>query len=127
MRIAVMADRPTLDATVAEIFEESPAMFVIETDDNSVVELIEGPDVEKYITAMLMNECEAVVCTPQIGEDAFEPIAGAGITRYDGNGLPVLEAARRALFNELGLVTDFEGGTGCHSGEGVCSEGHCGE
>ena len=122
MRIAVAVDSLAPDAMVADVYEESTALFVVETDDNTIVEVVEGPDMEEYLMTMLMKDCEAVVCTPCIGEDAFEPIARAGLTRYNGSGLPALEAVQRALKNELDLICDFEGGTGCESGTGSCSE-----
>jgi predicted Fe-Mo cluster-binding NifX family protein len=125
MRIAVMADRPAPEAAVPAIYEESPAMLIIETDDESVVCVMEKPgDLREYVTAMEQYDCEAVVCSFHIGQEAFEPLVAACITRYDGVGLPVMEAARRALDNRLELVREYEGGPGCTSGgECECGEG----
>jgi predicted Fe-Mo cluster-binding NifX family protein len=124
MRIAVMADRAAPDALVSAVYEESSAMLIVETDDGSVVWIMERPeDLSEYVTAMERFECEAVVCTHHIGQDAFEPLAVACITRYDGAGLPVMEAARRALNSRLELVREYEGGPGCTSGDSC----QCGE
>ncbi len=126
MRIAVMADRPSLDATVPGEFESSPAMVVIESDDESLVCAVEGPDVTKYVQTMVAFDCEAVVCSPKIGQEAFEPIVRACITRYNGQGLSVLKALRGALYNRLDIIREYEGGPGCDSGEHSCEEGGCG-
>jgi predicted Fe-Mo cluster-binding NifX family protein len=124
MRIAVMADCLAPDALVAAVYEESSAMLIVETDDESVVFSMEKPEnLREYAAAMEEYDCEAVVCTPHIGQDAFEPLVAACITRYDGSGLAVMEAARRALGNRLELVREYEGGPGCTSG-GSCE---CGE
>ena len=127
MRIAVMADRPALDALVPEVYEDSPAMLVVETDDNSIVEAVENPaDLLEYAAVMVNCDCEAVVCTPHIGQEAFEPLVAACITRYDGRGLAVLEAAHRAEQSRLEIVREYEGGPGCTSG-GACECGVEGE
>jgi predicted Fe-Mo cluster-binding NifX family protein len=124
MRIAVMANRPELEATVPEVYEESPAMLIIETDDESVVCVMQKPDdLGEYAVAMEQYDCEAVVCSSHIGQEAFEPLVAACITRYDGAGLSVMEAAQRALDSRLELVREYEGGPGCTSG-GDCE---CGE
>jgi predicted Fe-Mo cluster-binding NifX family protein len=122
MRIAVMADSTGQDARVPDEYESSPAMLVVETDDGSVVAAVEGPDTEKYLSIMVEQDCEAVVLGPHIGQKAFEPIAGACITRFQGDGLPVMEAARRALYNDLEIIADFEGGPGCDSGTHSCAD-----
>jgi predicted Fe-Mo cluster-binding NifX family protein len=116
MRIAVMADRPGLEAAVPEVYEESPAMLIIETDDESLVFVMEKPDdIGAYAAVMAWYDCEAVVCSRHIGQEAFEPLAAACVTRYDGAGLPVMEAARRALGSRLELVCDYEERPDAHS------------
>jgi predicted Fe-Mo cluster-binding NifX family protein len=126
MRIAVMADRLGTDALVPAVYEESSAMLIVETDDESVVFAMEKPaGLSEYAAAMTRYDCEAVVCTPRIGQEAFEPLAAACITRYDGVGLSVMEAARRALSSRLELVREYEGGPGCASGgDCECGQDH---
>ncbi len=97
---------------------------MIETDDMSLVAAVTGPDMEEYMKAMQDYDCEAVVTSPQIGQEAFEPIAAACITRFNGKGLPVLKAASGALYNRLELISEFDGGPGCESGSHEC--GTCG-
>ncbi len=126
MRIAVLADSPDLKALVPDEYETSPALLVVETDDWSVVATVEGPDNRAYIAKMRETDCEAVVCGPHIGQEAFDPIANACITRYQGEGLTVLDAAKKALYNRLPIIREYEGGPGCDSGTHSCEEGGCG-
>jgi predicted Fe-Mo cluster-binding NifX family protein len=126
MRIAVMADRPSLDATVPEEFESSPAMVVIESDDESLFCAVEGPDTEKYVQTMVACDCEAVVCSPKLGPAAVEPIVSACSPRYTGQGRPGLQALRGAVYNKRDIIPEYDGGPGCNSGEHSCEEGGCG-
>ena len=48
--------------------------------------------------------------------------ANAGVTRYDGAGWNVLDAALAAERSALPLIPEYEGGPGCGSGTGECHE-----
>lgn len=124
MIIAVMSSQPTLNGTVPDTFEASPALVLIETDSDGLLwgGIINGT--EDAVARILQSECEAVVCGRHIGEQAFTPIADACITRYDGTGMNVLQAAKRADVGTLALIPDFEGGHGCGSGTGECHHDH---
>lgn len=124
MIIAVMASEPTLEGTVPDTFETAPALVLIETETENLLwgGLINNP--EEAVERILKSECEAIVCGIHIGEQAFTPIADACVTRYDGTGLNVLQAAKRADIGTLALIPDFEGGHGCGSGTGECHHEH---
>ena len=126
MKIAVLADRASLDAIVPDTFETSPALLVVESDTNEICDSVAGPDVPAYIKKILEYDCEAVVCGPHITKESFNPIANASITRYDGAGYVVSEAVRLSVYNRIPIIPDFEGGTGCDSGTHSCEEGGCG-
>ncbi len=125
MKIAVMGERPDVNAFVPACYEESDAMIIFETDTWQVDEIISGRDTQRYYDALIRHDCEALVCGRSITKESFEPIAAAAITRYCGEGYPASLAARKALENELTYIVDFEGGTGCHSSEKTC-DGGCG-
>lgn len=112
MKIAVTSNHDTLDSVVPQSYENSEKLLIIETDDMSIVAA--GCEYETYMDLILKYDCEVVVCGPHIGQAAFEPIANAGITRFNGAGLSVAEAAKRALLNNLPYIRDYEGGDGCH-------------
>ena len=122
MLIAVMSDRADLAGTVPDRFETSPNLLFIETEGDKLVRAESGRSAEAYAELIAESFCEAVVCASHIGKDCFEPIADAGVTRYDGAGLGVLAAAHGAEDGTLPLIPDFEGGTGCGSGTGECHE-----
>lgn len=125
MKIAVMAERPDVNAFVPVCYEESDTMIIFDTETWQPDEIITGRDTARYYDALIRNDCEALVCGHSITKESFEPIAAASITRYCGEGYPALLAVRKAVENSLGLIVDFEGGTGCHASERTCGGG-CG-
>ena len=81
-----------------------------------------GGTAADYAKQIAGSFCEAVVCSGHIGKDCFDPIANAGVTRYDGAGRNVLDAALAAEAGTLPLIPEYEGGPGCGSGTGECHE-----
>ena len=122
MLIAVMSDRPALDGQVPDRFESSPVLLFIETDGGRLVRCESGGAAADYAKQIAGSFCEAVVCSGHIGKDCFDPIANAGVTRYDGAGWNVLDAALAAERSALPLIPEYEGGPGCGSGTGECHE-----
>ena len=125
MKIAVMSTLPTPGGIVPDTFESSPAMLIVETDDCSVGTVVVSSKPRDYVDKIVETWCEAVVCGVHITQECFDPIADAGVTRYDGTGLNVIEAAMKADRGTLTIIPDFEGGSGCSGGTGECGEGHC--
>ena len=123
MKIAVMSTLPNLDGVVTDTFETSPALLIIETDDGSICSVTQSSDPMEYSKKIVDSWCEAVVCGVHIGKECFEPIADACITRYDGAGLNVLVAARKADRGVIPIIPEYEGGPGCSGGS--CDEGDC--
>ncbi len=124
MLIAVMSDAPALTGVVPERFESSPALLLIETEGGRLVRADAGLTPAEYAERIVGSGCEAVVCGRHIGQACFDPIADAGVTRYEGSGLNVLEAAVAAERGALPLIPEYEGGPGCGSGAGSCDCGH---
>ncbi len=126
MKLAIMSDRPTPFGVVPDTFETSPCLLIWDTEKSGgVAAAYEGGGSEAYIAAMKEHDCEAVVCGPHIGKAAFDDIAGACITRYEGAGKKVCDAVRGAFYGSLELIREYEGGPGCRSGRGDCGDGHC--
>ena len=122
MLIAVMSDRPDLNGAVPDRFETSPALLFVETDGDALRRAEQGRPAAEYAKLIAESFCEAVVCGAHIGRECFEPIADACVTRYNGAGLAVAAAALAADRGRLPLIPDYEGGTGCGSGTGVCGD-----
>ena len=120
-----MSTLPPLEGIVPDTFETAPAMLIVETDDGSICCVMENCTPAQYVKKIVDTWCEAVVCGVHIGKEAFDPIADASITRYDGTGLNVIEAAVKADRGLLPIIPDYEGGPGCSGGGGECGDGHC--
>jgi len=113
MKIGIVTDKNTEDAVVAESLEKGGYLIVVETDTMAALAMIpnEG-DGDNFPQALIDNNCEAVV-TGTIQQKAFDAIAEAQITRYNGYGLDIGTAAESAHFDILPLTIAFEGGKSC--------------
>ena len=125
MKIAVMASAVSREAVVPDSFEQSPAVLIVETDTWEIEDSLAAAPAE-HVAMIIDHRCEAVVCSSHIGQECFDPIANESITRYDGAGLNVMEAAVLAEKNRLPIIPEYEGGPGCDPGHGTCEEGGCG-
>lgn len=126
MKLAIMSDRSSLDGRVPDSFEGAPVMLIWETDTNSIVQALENFTPEEFAHRAVDTGCEAVVCSSHIQREAFNIIAGACVTRYDGEGLDIVRAAMGAYDGTLRIIPEYEGGPGCSSGTGSCEDGGCG-
>lgn len=124
MLIAVMSDGPLPDGIVPDTFENSPCLILWETDTDTPAEIVCGKTPEAYAAYIAQSGAEAVVCGPHIGKECFNPIADACVSRYDSTGMPIPQAAKAALHNAIPMITEYEGGPGCGSGRGECTD-HC--
>jgi hypothetical protein len=82
---------------------------------------------ENVADAILANDCEMLLCGEIHNAEFFDKIAGHGVTRCLAAGFSVREAIEKGLRNELPLLRDYVGGTGCHSQEhsdGCCHHHH---
>ena len=125
MKIAVMASSVSREATVPDSFEQSPAVLIVETDTWEIEDSLSADPMD-HVQKIIDSRCEAVVCSGHIGNDCFNPIADASITRYEGAGLNVMEASVLADRNRLSIIPEYEGGPGCSAGTGTCEEDGCG-
>ena len=124
MLIAVMSDRAELTGRVPDCFETSPSLLLVETDGDRLIRAFSGASAAEYARKIVESGCEAIVCGCHIGQECFDPIADACVTRYDGGGREVLAAAHGAENGTLPLIPEYEGGPGCSSGGGSCDCGH---
>jgi predicted Fe-Mo cluster-binding NifX family protein len=103
MKIAVATNGETLENLVPEIFEESPCLLIVETDDMSysVYQNQEDPKSLGLNLAQFIIEqdCEALI-SGSIESPAFEVLSGAQITRYFGAAYSAIDA--------LDLMEDYQ-------------------
>ena len=113
MKIDIVTDKNTEDAVVAESLEKGGHLIVVETETMEAQAMIPNAgDGKNFPQALIDYGCEAVV-TGRIQQKAFDIIAEAQITRYNGYGLDIGTAAESAHFDILPLIVTFEGGKSC--------------
>jgi len=114
MNIGVITDKNTEDAMVPETYEEGKYIIVVDSEKMAVVEMAaKSENAQDIVDMLIKHNCEAIVSGPISDTAAFEAIAGKDITRYRGDGLDIGSAVECAHYNELPLLTDYVGGTGC--------------
>ncbi len=87
MKIAVTTTGETLESQVAQAFEQSAYLLIVETDDLSyeVFKNPEGPGGAGLALTgeIIRRDCEAVI-TGSIEKEAFTELVIAQVTRYAG-------------------------------------------
>ena len=120
MMIAAALAGASPGAPIAASYEGAQCVLIADT---------EALDQARYATedipeALRQADVEVLFCGDIYGREAFERIAGYGITRYHAAGMTVREAVRAMDQYRLPLIRDYVGGTGCSSHEGgPCSCG----
>ncbi len=130
MKIALALDGNTLDSVISEDFAASQYLLIVETDNNTIVETVDGSNIEgktmAFAKAAADAECEVLISGP-IEKEPFIVIADeACITRYNGVGIKGHDAIVDMENYALPLIRDHIGGEGCedhHSDEHGC-DGH---
>lgn len=127
MKIAVMlAQKPV----VARDFSSAARLEIYDVSEEGGAHTLlctvprTGLSDEALALRIVEEDCEAVLCGP-IEEAPFVILADQGcVTRYAASGLAPEEALRKMERYELDMITDYIGGTGCHSGEGCHEHPH---
>ena len=123
MKVAVSASNPDFQALIQARFEDSQGVLIVETDTMEITAYVK----ENAVDAILSNDCEMLLCGEIHDAAFFDKIAEYGVTRCLAAGLSVREAIEKGLRNELPLLRDYVGGTGCHSeghSDGCCHHHH---
>lgn len=123
MNIGVTADSTALDSMVSDKFETCKYLLIASIDDDSPFGTIKVIDVTVLensgdqsgigLAKELMNyDCEALI-TGELGPAAFDMIADACITRYNGTGHSAMEALEFMEKRMLKLIRNLEGTDEC--------------
>ncbi len=120
MFIAVAADDQSLESLVSEEFILCKYLLIVDVDKMEYIAVKNEDDPLGEVLARKITEynCEAVI-TGKLTPQAFEIIAGDGVTRYDGRGHSVKEALDLMEQYALKLIKNPEGMDDCggdHSG-----------
>ncbi len=124
MLIAVASDGRDLDSPVSGTLETCRSLLIVNMETGEIQSHENSGDPSGLLLAGIIVEkdCEAVI-SGGLGPAAFDLIADACVTRYDGSGLSAREALLLMDQNRLGFLNpDTEI---CHSHhESAC--GGCG-
>ncbi len=116
MNIALAAEGKYIDSIVSNDFEKCSSLIIIDNEDMSIKSVINnGPnsmDGVYLAREIIKSGCEAVI-TGKIQPAAFNILADAYITRYDGAGSTVEAALKLMEKNLLKLIKNAEGEQGC--------------
>lgn len=104
MKIAVIAEKNQINSKISETFEAGNFLLVYETDDDSYTSF-PNPESSRstgldIAEKAIQEDCEAVI-SGSIESIAFEKLALAQITRYDGSGLDIKRAIQLMDENRL--------------------------
>lgn len=115
MKIASATNGNTLEDLVAEEFDNSKFLLIVETENMSfeVFSNAEGRGGSGLTMAkkVIDSNCEAII-SGSIGRPAFEEVALAQVTRYYGAGISTKEALYLMEDNKLQMVREYKGGEG---------------
>ena len=105
MLSAAAAQGRELSARIADNYDESSHLLVVETDSMEIIEAFEKTDVlgQSYLAPLEKHWCEAIVCG-RIPREIFASIADLGISRYNGAGLSAEEGIKGAEDNSLPMM-----------------------
>lgn len=127
VNIAIITNEATMNSTIPLRFEDGSYMLIINAETDELLQVIKATDSDKpdeyFAQETSKWDCEAVICG-SIEETAFNIIAGACITRYFGGDMQAEEALAYMMNDQLGMITDFVGGSGCVS-HGVAHSSEC--
>ncbi len=126
MKIAVAAEAREAKALIPAKLADANYLFIVETDDFAVKTVFPAPEKppDVYFARMAVEkDCEAIICG-DIEEEAFEILAGVGVSRYLGAGENASRAVKLMQARALPLIREYFGGPGPEAHQhGVCG-GH---
>lgn len=119
MLISIAVSEATPQAPVAEHLEEAKYLFIVETEENQVLKLLEcdeGPADLLCAKSTVDQGCEAIICG-DMGLEAYNLLADHMITRYYGWGATASQAVRLMADNKLQLIRESRDGGHCGAEE----------
>ena len=130
MKIAISTNGNTLESQVAEEFEKSTYLIIVDVDDFSIEVFENDPQRSgsglEMVRIIKEFDCEALI-TGSIERVAFEPLVEEQITRYLGVGFTAKEALTMMEKYRLEIIRDYKGSLGIlhkhpHGGSCDCNE-----
>lgn len=104
MKIGIVTEGDQMNHVIPEAFETGKYLLIYETDDNTFYPFLnpEAPHSAglAMVEKVIQEDCEALI-SGSIDKPAFERLASAQITRYDGSGLDAARAIHLMDENKL--------------------------
>ena len=126
MKIAVATTGNQADCFIPSKFSTPKCPFIVNLNGLAVTHLYEAEPLNRDLTfaqRTVEENCEAIICG-EIRKEPFELLAGQGVSRYNGAGKTATEAVKLFINDQLPMITDDIGGSGC---PGSTSGGECHE
>lgn len=117
MRISIAVLEKIPKGKIPEKLADARYLFIVETEQNQVIHIEDGtqsshPDVD-FAKATLKWDCEAIICGAEIEREAFDILADAQVSRFDGFGFNASQVLKQLYLYQLPLIRECRGGTGC--------------
>nr|WP_320012303.1 NifB/NifX family molybdenum-iron cluster-binding protein [uncultured Desulfobulbus sp.] len=115
MKVAVTAEKASLESKVFEEFSKAPFLLIVDVEamEFTPLEHTVSPGSDMALARKVAEyNCEAVL-TGKLSETAFEIIADEMITRYLTVGMNVKEAVTAMGRRQLEIIRNPDGTTAC--------------
>jgi predicted Fe-Mo cluster-binding NifX family protein len=127
MKISVAVIGNQARSLIPENLRQATHLFIVDTERFEVLRILtadEPMDRDVAFARRTIDEnCEAIICG-EIEERAFELLAAACVSRYNGTGHHASQATKLIKAYQLPLIREYIGGPGC---AGERSGGECHE
>jgi predicted Fe-Mo cluster-binding NifX family protein len=127
MKISVAVTGDQARSPIPGNLRQATHLFIVDTERFEVLRVLtadEPMDRDVAFARHTIDEnCEAIICG-EIEERAFELLAEACVSRYNGTGHHASQATKLIKANQLPLIREYVGGPGC---AGERSGGECHE
>lgn len=127
MNISVAVTGQQANSPIPDRLNAATHLYIVDVERFEVLRIFcfaEQQDRDIAFARQTIDEnCEAIICG-DIEEKAFELLATACVSRFNGAGLGATQAVRLMNANQLPLIREYIGGPGC---AGERSGGECHE
>ncbi|WP_026393136.1 NifB/NifX family molybdenum-iron cluster-binding protein [Acetobacterium malicum] len=115
MKIAMTMDGTALESAVSSEFDSSPYLLVVRRSETAIEAIEEIGDLtaEQLAQKIIDLNCEGIITGNFKSQPAFDLLADAGLTRFQGVGHSGREALELMKQRTLPLIRNFAGTEGC--------------
>ena len=119
MKISVAVIGDQARSPIPERLDQATHLFIIDADQLAVLRIFTTEETTDrdiaFARQTLSEDCEAIICG-EMEERAFELLAAACVSRYNGTGYHASQATRLINARQLPLIREYIGGPGLRRG-----------